>query len=355
MTATAPDGADTLVVFVHATTTGSAGNYFEVDAACVVEGDYDGPYFDGSLADGYHYQFDWAGTAHASTSTMTRINTATDRQWVNECRNPSFETDTDEWVASLMTLAQQSGGDVGDYMMRATHTATSGSSGVGFSDAGAAYWPVVVPGRTYTLRAVVMASTGSADYKLSVQWLDAGRNSLSTSAGSTILAGPVTTPTELAETFTAPDYAVWAKPSIGTGDSRSISDTVDIDAVYWIEGDFSDGSYFDGDTTGCFWTGTEHESASVAVQLEKPLKDLTQPQAVISVTDGASSGYIVCDGSKSTGNANIVYYEWLFDDGTNMVGQVVTKLFSIGTHTIELRIIDANGQIGYTKTTKVVS
>ncbi len=74
VTATAPAGATNVGVWTQASGGFVAGDDVYFDAFLLTEGDSVLSYFDGSAGDTDHYTLAWTGTAHASTSTRTRLD-----------------------------------------------------------------------------------------------------------------------------------------------------------------------------------------------------------------------------------------------------------------------------------------
>jgi hypothetical protein len=78
---------------------------FYVDGVLLESGTTLRPYFDGASADELGWNYEWTGTANASTSTAKALATSIER--TNYIGNPSFEVDTSGWSSiSGGTLAR---------------------------------------------------------------------------------------------------------------------------------------------------------------------------------------------------------------------------------------------------------
>ncbi len=194
-------------------------------------------------------------TIQHSDDEIWKLRFLASNYFENLITNPTVETGTTGWGADAGALSRPTGvsGTKGTYALRLT---ASGSAAMdAYYNAGGSPRIPVSEGRDYTARFEFLAQTGNRTYSLQVKWYD---------AAGVLLSTDTTAITNTAETkralVTAPSRAVGATLQILSG-TGSTNDTVTIDGAMFIEGDYT-GSYFDGTTSGCFWTGTAHASTS---------------------------------------------------------------------------------------------
>jgi hypothetical protein len=148
----------------------------------------------------------------------------------------------------------------GTYFMRMVSTSTTTG----------ALFPGTLPGPgSFTIAFNLAASTRPSGVTVTVPWLDA----VGASAGTTTInltADQINTSVGQSArhvlTAVAPSNAVTGSVTLTvTGITANVT-TVDLDAVV-IERNITDGSYFDGGSTGGNWTGTAGLSVSALAQL----------------------------------------------------------------------------------------
>lgn len=188
---------------------------------------------------------------------------ATGSNRVNLCPNPSFETDTHNWSASVFpTLLSR---DTTQHYVGAASLSLFTQAGT--ANAGG-YFAQPVTSGTYTLSAYLrVANTLTVPWWLGIRWLDASGTLLSTSWSASSVQSP-TAWTRLSVTATPPAGAVTAQPGVyPQATTGGAADTVWVDAVL-LEQSTTVGTYFDGNSTGAptgsryMWLGAVNDSAS---------------------------------------------------------------------------------------------
>ena len=255
-TATAPTNAvGATVTFWMKSTSGVANFDCYFDAWSFVKGDGTKAYFDGSLADGFNYKYDWSGTAHNSTSIRTRNNTDKDTRWVNLIPYPSFELGDPPtgWTGNGSTLSYVSGDPnaFGSRSMRLTATTTA------IHYAYTTNRIRVLAGNTYTMLARFLGRGGSRTYYPRIDWYDVYGLFISSSNGSA-----ASTVTDMRLTATAPAQAHTASIMLWSSGTGAVGDYADVDGMAFLEGSYT-GSYFDGSFEGANWIGTPDSSESI--------------------------------------------------------------------------------------------
>ncbi|WP_143466762.1 hypothetical protein [Lentzea kentuckyensis] len=189
------------------------------------------------------------GAFPAVPSTPTRQNL---------CTNPSVEVSLSGYIAlnAQTTLSRPSvSAPAGTYVMRMVSTSTTTGALI----------PGTLPGPgAFTIAFNLAASTRPSGVTVTVPWLDAS----GASAGTTTINLPadqinnsVGQTARHVLTAVAPSGAVTGSVTLTiTGVTASVT-TVDFDAVV-IERNITDGTYFDGTSTGGNWTGTPGLSIS---------------------------------------------------------------------------------------------
>lgn len=256
-TATAPAGsAYVRVRIATVSTTVPIGGSLRATGFLLERTNTLGTYFDGDLAPAA-----WRGTAHDSFSLLY----ASDR--VNLVTNPTFGVNTAGWEAT-----------------NPTDTTLTRESGAGFSGTGFARLtnvtgvlnnnnmrqPLVLENLILVIPGEIISSSVYAKTNLSpvvniqprIHWY---KSDLSASA-TTLTNGtsvPLTASWALyaLNGATVPADAAYAQVRYATGSSATLGGYIDYDA-WTFERIATTGSYFDGTTSGCSWTGTAHASAS---------------------------------------------------------------------------------------------
>jgi hypothetical protein len=225
---------------------------FYVDGVLLEAGTTLKPYFDGASADELGWNYEWTGTANASTSTAKALTTAVK---TNLITNPSFETDLTGWSA----------GGFGASATRTTAQAYVGTSSVETNPGGMGgslqFGSITAPGTLtldpstdYSASAWVKGSAGQVIAIRIVQF---------NSSGSLIDIGTGTITLATSE---------WERVSVTDTTQSTVayavlqivppsSTTIYVDAVQ-LELGTTPSTYFDGSTAGSAWTGTAHASTS---------------------------------------------------------------------------------------------
>ena len=192
----------------------------------------------------------------------------------NLIKNPSNEYSSGNrsgWGADAGSLSSPTGvsGTYGTYAIRLT---ASGSPACDiYNNAGGAPRITVSEGRVYTFQIDLLAQTGGRSWSLQIKWYDINNNVIGTD--TTAITNTAGTKRM---TSTAPASATGATVLVVSG-SGATNDTITLDGAMLVEGEYS-GSYFDGSTTGGFWTGTAHASSSFTGHLFEMLK--VQPAGI---------------------------------------------------------------------------
>ena len=103
VTAVAPATADSAVVSAVFDSAVAGADIAYIDSALFEQTDQVRDYFSGSTTDSYGWNYEWTGTANASTSTA-KATSAVVR--TNLVTNPSFETNTTGWTAFSASVAR---------------------------------------------------------------------------------------------------------------------------------------------------------------------------------------------------------------------------------------------------------
>lgn len=173
----------------------------------------------------------------------------------NLLSNPSFEVNTVGYSGTAATFSRQTGiaGTTGTQAFRSTATAAS-NYGFSVTPTGGQLPIAVQPGQTYTFSIDVLANASVRNVKPSIDWLNASAGLISTSAGTN-----TTTTGRKSVTAVAPAGAVTARPTFLTT-GGVINEFIDVDALRFTSGTST--TYVDGTTTGFYWQGAAHNSAS---------------------------------------------------------------------------------------------
>lgn len=203
----------------------------------------------------------------------------------NLIKNPSNEASSGArtgWGVDAGTLSSPTGvsGTYGTYALRLTASSTAPCDL--YNNAGGAPRIPVSGGRLYTFQVDLLAQTGGRAWSLQVKWYDINNNVISTD--TVAISNTVGTKRM---TASAPEYATGATVLVVSG-SGATNDTITIDGAILTEGEYT-GAYFDGSTTGGFWTGTAHASSSFTGHLFEILK--VQPAGIQMVEKQDDGNY----------------------------------------------------------------
>lgn len=216
--------------------------------------------------------------------------------FTNHLANPSFGTNTSGWVGGQGTLSRvaEGSGWAGEYVSSALSAGNN-----------AAYVPLassiaVVPTEKVAFSVDLMMQGASSNYQLELQWFTSG----DVSAGSTTIATAVSSQLSLTE-YTrlsgegvVPATAAKVRPRIVPSNGLAAGAGFRFDNAMLTKGDEIPSVYFDGDSVDTNavtyeWTGTPHESTSIA----REIRTLAVPWLGLQSVDeeggdGAASYYI---------------------------------------------------------------
>lgn len=262
---------------------------FYVDGAFLEAGTTLKPYFDGASTDELGWNYEWTGTANASTSTAKALNT----RRTNLMPNPNFESGLTGWAV------------VGDTPSLSTSIFYQGSQSMQVPSGGtklAIYDNIFVDeSSTYTVSAWVYGlSTQTYSfwfrcYNSSNAVIDDYGFEMSTSVTAE-------TWTRLSNTITVPAGTVKIRAVF-----QNQSDGFYIDNVL-IEKSNTLGSYFDGSTVGASWSGTANLSTSnLGENAPAPVGLAGASATVTSSYDQIRSGVLsaLVTPSSNTGGATL--------------------------------------------------
>lgn len=255
-----------------------------IDDFLMVEGFYEGEYFDGSTPSVGGRLNEWVGTANASTSTSTtttayaknlilnpsleRVATGTNTLRTNLLSNPNMElTAWDDYSTGAGITQSTVEFFLGE---SSTRIAPSLSGMRGAKLAGTS----VLPGAKYTFSVWVLREAGSSSMAVSIEWF-AGASLLSAEYSISSLP-PIGQWTRFSVTSTAPLLAETASVNVLFNDAVSAIDVAYIDAALFEQTDqlrdYFDGSYTDNYGWAYSWSGLADESSSVAKALASTIR-----------------------------------------------------------------------------------
>lgn len=250
VTATAPAGAAFMDVAATLSRAADAVEAHYLDAVLVEESPTLGDYFDGDSPDTTEVTYAWA-----TRPPLVRTRT-------NRCPNPSFETNTAGWSASLGTLARSTTDPwVGSGCLQLKKTATA-STGY--------FTAPVTPGQTYTLSGYVRQGSTAGSMRAILIFKNAAGTNLSSANGSLAAVSPAWGRRSV--TAKAPAGATQVLAGFNQP-SGSSSGTLGIDGVL-LEAADQVGDFFDGSTADSVsdfttversWTGAANASNSTEV------------------------------------------------------------------------------------------
>jgi hypothetical protein len=227
---------------------------FYIDGVLLEAGTTLKPYFDGASADELGWNYEWTGTANASTSTAKALTTAVR---TNLIPNPSFETNlTGVNIGGFDTSATRTTSQAysGTYSIQLT----SGSMGGGISYGKVFTDPsnlILAPNTNYVASAWVKGTSGQ-QVSISIAQFNSTENLIDINVAYLTLSSSNWERIFVTDTTQASiSYA-----TVGVGPTSS-SSTIFIDAVQ-LELGTTPSTYFDGSIAGAAWTGTAHASTS---------------------------------------------------------------------------------------------
>lgn len=270
---TAPPLATVLRVVVYGKTPGTpwaVGNTLDMDAVMVESTTVVGTYFDGSTAATSDFSYTWAGTAHASQSTLRGMTPT----GINQAGSGVGIQSTD-WAASGTSSVRV----ISKYAGLDSYTTVGGDAG--------AFRLGMQPGKTYTIMAKVRLAAPLTGALQPNRW---GRPVVFILGGS-YSEFPTNAPTnaigvyEVRKTFTIPANATEAFIRLYNGTSTGNGD-VWYDNVMLVEGEYT-GDYIDGSKPFAKWDGVA--GASLSVGYPPQLLDFAGSPALDQVGAGSTS------------------------------------------------------------------
>jgi hypothetical protein len=296
-----PASFPAIVFRLSGTLSSAVGSVLYLDGVMFEKASTLGTYFDGST-DPYAYgtstNTNWTGTPHASSSTLTTLTSR-----VNICSNPSFETDTTNWVSAgtgAPTITRSTAQAFSGTASLAVANTVAGNAVPGFLPGGSRF--PVSAGLAYCFSAYFRANTTPRSCQVRADYYDTAGAVISTTTGSTV-TNTTTGWTRASWTGTAPTTAVTARiycvvVSSGVGEIHYIDGVL-------FEQSATVGTYFDGSTYAngdltvgiSAWTGTTNNSTSAISQFPGPTRLTPRRQIRIrgtanSVTYDVFRGYV---------------------------------------------------------------
>lgn len=300
----------------------------------LIEGPYDGTYFDGSTVSSGDFTYAWTGSANSSSSTISAPKAT---GWTSSYSGRYAWTSTDKGGKALAVPA-----------MRPSVDAFSQTySGVAFSIPN----PANLGGRTFTVMGQLTTSealpAGSDGRAWSIHWSVnkpggsyqySFKPTATSSAGTYMVRGFVTFPADVTDTAYIRLYN--GSPTPGN-------------LVYWdnimiVEGTYN-GDYIDGTTPFSKWNGTAHASTSTGYPPQfldiagKPFRDIG-PSTINNAKTGADMGartvYCVYETIGMTGNYNALAY---YGDST-AGGRITFQTAPTNSNLMGVRLDFTNGE-----------
>lgn len=240
------------------------------------------------------------------TINLTRTPRGTVITRTNECKNPSFETDTNNWVYNWFglggngtndRLTGQSWAAAGTALMHKKWTvAPSANDAAGFSYQGFPW----TAGVTKTVSGFMLTPGTRQNMAVVVDFFNSAGQGILTVAGAAVYS-QVNTWQRLASTVTAPLGAVTANVSfvlMGSDTPMPPGSDLFLDAVLF-ETSPTLGPYFDGSTGNglvsgdfCTWTGTAHASTTT-YSIPDPAAAIVPVQLAAGYDDSQASRSLV--------------------------------------------------------------
>ena len=174
---------------------------------------------------------------------------------------PSAESGTTGWTSALInaTISQSSAWSAsGTYSYALTSVASGTMAATNNADR-----IEVTPGVTYAFSVRFRAATVSRNVYIQCEWRNAGNSVISTSAGSAV-ADSTSADVVASVVAAAPALAATGLVYVVVNSTGAAGEVHRFDGVL-VEESSTVGTYFDGASPGCEWTGTAHASTSRTV------------------------------------------------------------------------------------------
>lgn len=185
----------------------------------------------------------------------------------NLARNPSVEVDLAWWDIVVNGTIERVANTAIEGQFIAVHEAIGNGINFVIVHGSVTRSILVSPGETLTASVSVKCFIGGVrPMEVNIRWYDTNDVILSTVQGNAIQPDSSSDIVRPFITATAPTGTVYAEVLLRT-DAGVIGDNYHWDALL-IERSNTVGTYFDGDSSGAFWEGVQHNSTSVLIELE---------------------------------------------------------------------------------------